>query len=58
MKFGGSGTLSVGAGESAGARVRFVDPAHSDLYGNITTFGESRLLGVSNRFNHEAEQYG
>ena len=43
-KFGGSETLSEGAGESAGARVRFVEPAHSDLYGNITTLGESRLL--------------
>ena len=39
-EFGGRGTLWEGAGESAGAGVRF----HSDLYGNITTFGESGLL--------------
>ena len=43
-KFRGSGTLSEGAGESAGAHVRFVDPSPSDLYGNIATFGESGLL--------------
>ena len=43
-KFRGSGTLLKGAGVSAGPRVRFVEPAHSDLHGNITTFRESRLL--------------
>ena len=42
-KFEGTGTLSEGAGESADPRVRFVEPAHSDLYGNITTFGESGI---------------
>ena len=29
-----------GAGESAGASVRVVDPSLSDLHGNMTTFGE------------------
>ena len=43
-KYGGTGTLSERAGESSGTRVRFVDPGPSDLYGNITTFGETRLL--------------
>ena len=43
-KFGGTGTRSEVAGESAAARVRFVDPGPSDLYGNITPFGESGLL--------------
>ena len=28
-----------GSSESMSARVRFVDPAPSDLYGNITIFG-------------------
>ena len=41
---GGTGTLLERAGESACARVRFVDPGPSDLYGNITTFGERGLL--------------
>ena len=44
LKFGGTGTLLEGLGESGGTRVRFVDPGPSDLYGNMITFGESRLL--------------
>ena len=38
--FGGSRRFT----ESAGARIRFVDPSPSVLYSNITTFGESGLF--------------
>ena len=45
-KFGGTGTLSEGAGASVGACIRFVNPGPSDLYGNIpvTTFRKAGFL--------------